>query len=180
MMSNFMIELFLSSLYFWSWYYITSFEYFRSPRILFKNYTCWNKTRQKVVKKLSLSPSQESEGLRGIFTKTKNSKSQVAFSLTCSRPWPKRIHFEIDQLGTITSISINTKYNQIIICLVTDKYGTRAWSCAINFFDPILIIGRFILAFQLMFFLHWIISKEIDQLVGFSVWKGFPLTSLLK
>ena len=88
----FMIELFLSSLYFWSWYYITSFEYFRSPRILFKNYTCWNKTRQKVVKKLSLllSLSQESESLRGIFTKTKDSKSQVAFSLTCSRPWPKR------------------------------------------------------------------------------------------
>ena len=33
---NFMIKLFLSSLYFWSWYQISA-EYFRSPRILFKN-----------------------------------------------------------------------------------------------------------------------------------------------
>ena len=55
---------------------ITSFEYFRSPQILFKNCTWWNKTTQKVVKKLSLS--QKCESLRGIFTKTK-CKLYVAF-----------------------------------------------------------------------------------------------------
>ena len=34
---------------------ITSFEYFRSPRILFKSCTCYNKATEKVIKKLSLS-----------------------------------------------------------------------------------------------------------------------------
>ena len=34
---------------------ITSFEYFRSPRILFKNCTCYKKATVKVIKKLSLS-----------------------------------------------------------------------------------------------------------------------------
>ena len=75
------------------------------------------------------------------------------------------------------SIFITTKLNQIIICLVTDKDSMRTWSCANNFFDPILAVY---FGFSVDVFSHWIISKEIDQLVGFSVWKGFPLTSLLK
>ena len=87
-----MIELFFFSLYFWSryWTYLSSTfdplgSFSRTAHVITKQHRKWSK---------NFCFHKKGESWRGIFlTKTKTSKSSkypVAFSLTCTYPWPKR------------------------------------------------------------------------------------------